>query len=542
MNTTRPSRRRAAMLACRQLAIAFAIGAAIPANAQTANETVTMARAAAQADRNAESAELFEQAIDNDPSLRTGALRELADQLTYSDRAGLAVPLYREVLVRSDLTLEERRRALAGLALALAWSDHHAEAVATYDAILTDQPANIQALIGRARVLTWQHRYNDAEQDLRRAVRSDPRKAEARRALAEVQSLAGHQRDALQTLEALAGATDAQTLKLIGRTQLWAGRPRLAQSSLEHALAARPKDSDAKNLLQETRLASRPQTEVSVSYANQSDATSLIHVGAAQSIEVAEGATVGIAYDFTSLDRFDGVSVKAHQPAATARIVLSDNATVDVRAGLAFEDEPTKTDRYVYYNTRLTIVPSDNLRFDFGAERSTPDNIRSMLLDIRIASYGASVDIGSDAAWKASLRGSYADYSDGNNRLWGQAELRRRLAWRPNVFAGVRYTRFHFDRLLDNGYFNPRSLSEVEAVTQVWGRWGSIYYDLRGSAGQENTEPGEARFVYSAEGRLTVPATPRLQFEAYIQSFSSRATAPGGFSRTTVGLSSRLRW
>ena len=95
-------------------------------------------------------------------------------------------------------------------------------------------------------------------------------------------------------------------------------------------------------------------------------------------------------------------------------------------------------------------------------------------------------------AFNIGLRGSYATYSDGNRRTWEQLEVRRRLAWQPNVFLGARYTHFDFERQLNNGYFNPKRLDAVEALAQVWGRAGPFYYDVRGTIGREDADPDPA--------------------------------------------------
>ena len=185
------------MLLCAALPI-FLV--ASPAAAQEARSLLDQARQAAQSDRNRESADLFRRAIEADPNLRPQVLREYADQLTYSDRAGEAVPLYREVLASPALPPEERRRAMQGLALALAWSGQHEGAVRAYSEIIAADPADRQALIGRGRVQTWRNSYRAAEADFRRALVGDPGNEEALRGLAEAQSLQGHHREAIATL------------------------------------------------------------------------------------------------------------------------------------------------------------------------------------------------------------------------------------------------------------------------------------------------------------------------------------------------------
>ncbi|HEY0113689.1 MAG TPA: tetratricopeptide repeat protein [Allosphingosinicella sp.] len=515
-----------------------------PARAQNSGSLVEQARQAAQQNRNRESADLFQRALEAEPAARDKILREYADQLTYSDRAAEAVPLYREVLARPAPTAEERLRAMRGLALSLAWSGQHAAAVEAYTAVLREKPDDVDALTGRGRVQIWRRRYGEAEADFRRALAVQPGHAEAIRGLAEAQSFRGHQREALATLDRLEPAQrDADALLLRARTENWAGRPDLADSTLRQALELRPRDEAGARLARELEIARSPLTEVSAQVATQSDDTDFARLSAAQTFFPGKGAaSVSAGYDLFLFRSENGPAIDIHRPFAAVRLRLSDWAGINARAELTREEEPGQTDEFLTYNVFATLAPSDRLRFDFGVDRATLDNIRSMLLDVRTTSYSGSVDFGSDAGLKASLRGSLSDFSDGNRRRWGQIELRQRLAWKPNVFAGLRYTTFRFSKLLDNGYFNPRDLQSLEAVGQVWGRSGRFYYSLRGSVGRENADPGRARSIYSAEGRLTRLLTDRLEIEGFVNSFSSRAGAPGGFSRTTAGLALRLRW
>lgn len=513
-----------------------------PAVAQSASDKLVAARAAAQADHNARSAELFQEAIAADPSLRDVVLIELADQLTYANHSPEAVPLYRELLAHKALSTDERQHAMKGLALALAWSGQHDAAIIVYDNILAEDPGSVSALIGRGRVLTWQRRYPVAQRDLNQALSADPRSAEARRALADAQSLAGHHREALATLEPLAGMNDFETLKLIGRTQLWAGRYAQAKASLDRALTARKGDKDTEALLRQAEIADRPQTEISFRVTSQSDDTDIRQLVASQTFGVSDDVTLRLEYDDSVFLMSDGLSVRVNQPGAFGRLRISDVTELSAGGGLTIENGPAETHQFFSYNARLTLTPSDRLRFDFGAERSTPDNIRSILLDIRMNNYAASIDVGSDAAWKLALRGIYATYSDGNRRSWEQLEIRRRVAWQPNVFLGARYTHFEFERQVNSGYFNPNRLDAAEALAQVWGRAGPVYYDVRGTVGCEDAQPGGSRLVYSAQGQFTWVMTERLQLELFVNSFSSRASAPGGFSRTTLGVAARTRW
>jgi hypothetical protein len=332
-------------------------------------------------------------------------------------------------------------------------------------------------------------------------------------------------------------------LALFARSSNWLGRLNEADAAAARALELEPQNGTARSVRREVAIARSPLAEFAVRHSEQSNDLGITEASVAQTF-FPDGAlaAIGAGYTYFRFDPADGPTIDIHRPRASARLRLGDAVELNGEAGLNIEEEPNETDEILTYSVYATVQPSDRLRFDAGVNRQTFDNIRSLLLDITATNYSASVDIGSDAGLKAALRGSYSTFSDGNERTWGQVELRQRLLWQPNLFVGARYTRFSFDRLLDNGYFNPLELEQIEATAQLWGRTGDVYYDLRGSLGREDAEPGGAKFTYSAEGRLTWLATDRIQLDAFLNSFSSRVDVPGGFSRTTGGLAVRVRW
>ena len=516
-----------------------------PAPAQAQNVLpFDQARAAARDDRNREAAELFAKALQAEPSLRHLILRELADQLTFSDRAAQAVPFYREVLSWNEISEDERWRAKRGLALALAWSGQHAAAVKAYTELLERDRNDRDARLNRARVQGWRHHYAEAEADFRLLLAKDSKDADALRGLSEVQSLAGHQREAIKTLEPIASSgADARTLFLLSRAQQWSGRADLAGPTLARSIALAPSNRDALSLQTEIRLSRRPSAQAGGRYSDQSDHTQIRGFTAIQDFypsSILE--TAGFQYDLERYSSSKGPNVTVQRAGVHGQLELSKSFSIRGEGGLAIQHAAGNHDEYPIFNVYGTLIPSDFLRFDFGAARQGFDNVRSMFLHIRSTDYGASVDIGSDSDWKASFRTNYSRVSDGNSRIWGQIEVRRRLGWSPNSFAGIRATRFSFDELLDHGYFNPKSLRSVEAFTQVWGKLGNGWFDLHGAVGAEDQNPGKTRLVYSAEAKVTHPLGNGLEIEGFVNSFTAHHDATGGFSRKTVGLALRRRW
>ena len=106
------------------------------------DETATLARVSAQEDRNADAAAGFASATALDPSRRRELLREHADQLTFSNRAAEAVPLYLEALEVGTATPLNRRRAIAGLSNAYTALESPDEALAGFASLRRAAPGD----------------------------------------------------------------------------------------------------------------------------------------------------------------------------------------------------------------------------------------------------------------------------------------------------------------------------------------------------------------------------------------------------------------
>ncbi len=147
------------------LLVALVLAWPPPAAAAQGYELLSAAREAARTDRNAASARLFGQYLAANPGDRRLVLREYADQLIYSGRPERGLPLLEELL-SWDLSTDERRQAQQSYALALLWSDQHRQALAAYDRLLTQDPANEDARLNRIRALQWTGRPDRAREGL----------------------------------------------------------------------------------------------------------------------------------------------------------------------------------------------------------------------------------------------------------------------------------------------------------------------------------------------------------------------------------------
>lgn len=508
---------------------------------EEASDFIRRARAAAQTNQNASSAELFKLALQVNPGMRMVLLREYADQLTYSNRAAEAVPLYAEVLAKANLGEEEEKQARRGYALALSWSGQHNAAINQYNGLISSNPEDRNARLDRAKVRGWARQYSLAERDYRYLLDRNSDDRDARHGLADIQSLMGHPRAALETLSSVANSSDPRTIFLLARAQQWSGRNDFAAVTLAHSLNL--KNSEIARIGLEISKSRAPLLVLSARTSEQSDQTTIREVAARQSL-IGPGALelIGVQVSRERFHQRGGDTLTVTRPGAHARIRLSEVITLSAEGAIAIQMGLAGKKHYPLVNVYGTFLPSDVLRIDIGASRTTFDSIRALQRRIDVTEYGGSVDLGSDASWKVSARANYQVLSDGNERFWAQSEVRRRFSWSPNLFLGLRGTAFRYDKVLDNGYYNPRSLYAVEMTTQAWGRIGPGYFDLRVSAGREDANPGGKKMIYSGEARITQPLTSRIEGEVFVSRFSSRFNTNSGFARTSVGANLKVRW
>ncbi len=478
----------------------------------SADDLIATARAAARADRNRESADRFAEAIARAPQRRRELLQEYADQLVYSGRSAQAVPLYEEVLARpaSD---EERIRSLKGLGLALLWSDRPTRARGVYETLLGLQPQDLDARRSLGRALSWSGRQREAVEHLQALLRDRPRDDEARMQLSQAQACMGRPDLADQTLAGLTGPRD-----------------------------------DARKLAQELAASRAPLTTAQVQQSRQSDLLDIrgLRLGHAVSFDQGRGMA-GIRLDRFDYEREDGSdAARVTRPMLQGRYRFTDALELNAEAGRenirlrgGGGHEPT------VYSSWLTWWPNDVLRFDLSTGRSTFDNLRSLRLGLTSRQYGLSGDFTPTERQRYTLRAERAYYSDGNERWLGQAEGEYRLRTHPEVWVGAKHRRMQFERLLNNGYFNPLEFEATQITLRTqWqpdgpdGRWdvGALV-----ALGREHAVPGGSKPANDFSLRAAWRLDPRTRLEARAKRFTSR-TADTGFARTTFGLALERSW
>jgi tetratricopeptide (TPR) repeat protein len=514
------------------------------AGAQTT--LVQQARAAAHADRNRDAADLFDRALLADSTLRRTVLRELADQLTYSERAGRAIPLYHEVLA-FEQDPQARRWTRLGLALALSWTGRHRESVREYGVLIAADPDDVDARLGRARVLAWQGRLGDARGEYLRILAAHPNTPDAQRELARVQWWRGRPRDAQKRLRALAQGDphDADSRLLLAEVQSSLGRPDAARAGVDDVLARYPGHGGATALLRELAGRGRPTGRVQQYASEQSDGLDIRVTSVEQRFRPGRGRSdVEARYELHDYaPEVDGESLRIHRPGVYARRRLGDGAEVNASAHAELIRAGSDDRAELSYDAWATFWPHDVLRTDVSVRRATFDNLRSLRLGITGTYAGLSADFTPTEKTRLTARSSLGRISDGNRRRWGQAEAERQVWREPRILAGGRFTALDFSESTGNGYFEPQDYRSGVATLRAYDRLGSrLWWDVEGTYGREDTRGSDPKSVWSAGARAAFRASARTELELRYNYFSSLADVSGGFARGSLSAAVRYAW
>jgi len=135
----------------------------------------------------------------------------------------------------------------------LAVKDNFEGALKIYDAVVKQDPENVDALNGKARVLSWMGRYDDAVIVYQKSLTLAPHNLDSLTGLADVYAWQG---DYDRAIHLLLGSLDKfpderQLLLRIARYHLWAKKKRQARHYAERVLKIFPGDKDATEIIRQ---------------------------------------------------------------------------------------------------------------------------------------------------------------------------------------------------------------------------------------------------------------------------------------------------
>lgn len=528
---------------------------------------VGAAREAAGRARNAEAVHLFERALTVQPGRRQELLREYGEQVLYAGQPLRAIPLFQEILRRPDLTARDTRDARLGLARALAWSGQQKLAIPVFGTIISSNPRDIEALVGRGNALNDITDHQTALVDFEVVLALEPRHEDAIRGAATAERSMGLPRAALARLEPLLARGDRNpaTLFIAAQARNEMGRPDLSETYARAVLAEKPGDEGAQRLLEQIALERRPLTQIETWYGRRSDELSIRSLQASHEMTFNDGLTKlapqarFMRYrggDFPSVDMYGLGLAGRHRFNDYLELKSSFFLNLEEEGGRGRLDGEDRQDVTFTHETTLSLIPSDVLRFDIDLGRRYADeNTRSIVNDVLANDFGLSVDVTPDNATRFGGQLIYSHYSDGNERIWGQVEAAKRFTANPYFWLGARYSAFEFEKVVDNGYWNPKRYQSIEGTLQFYGpladKW---WFDIQAAAGYGYSDPGEGGFVSYTSARLNYDFAPQASFALYanyLVSYARSSEDDGNFdtgeddepfSRWTIGGQLRVRW
>ncbi len=333
------------------------------------------------------------------------------------------------------------------------------------------------------------------------------------------------------------------------------GRPDRALPMVRGVLAEKPDDRQANQLLAEIHYTIRPLTEIDAFASVQSNRLS-IRTGVLRHSHFFNDGLTQFGLTFQSYqflpERSPKEEILIQSPGLLFAHRFNDALRIDgtvalnVLHGSDFRGESFVVPTFDIWGT---IQPNDAIAIYPGVRRTLLDNVQSLRQRITATYVSLSSDIRVTPESIVSLRGDLGSYTDGNNRMWGQAAFQQQVSRSPNIFAGVEGTAFAYEKILFNGYWNPLNARIGMATFKIWDGVldRRLYYDLETAAGVEvqRLERGreETKPIWRAGGAVTYLFGDGWEIRGRLVHFGPFGDpAHGGFARTLFGVTLRRRW
>ncbi|MEI6862997.1 MAG: hypothetical protein WCK38_01160, partial [Candidatus Omnitrophota bacterium] len=141
-------------------------------------------------------------------------------------------------------------------------------------------------------------------------------------------------------------------------------------------------------------------------------------------------------------------------------------------------------------DTWLTLKPDDIWRFDLSYNRSTFDDVGSIMNKVIVNSGGASVDFRPNRFLFLSGSFKRGQYSDGNMQNTVLAKAEYRLLQKPYVKGYYNYYYSGWGKMMDTGYFNPEKMDSHSGGLYVSSDLtDNLFWECQGSGGYEYQTP-----------------------------------------------------
>lgn len=337
---------------------------------------------------------------------------------------------------------------------------------------------------------------------------------------------------------------DADPNKLLALFQDGAGQAQTSMDELDLVIGRQQVFTDLRTL--ETRLnnSRRPTFNVVDRRSTQSDNLTINEIEVSQDLFWSEGRdNIRLALQKTDYTQPSVTGVNEYTGGFTSNLRLSDIVGVSGELWLNRIDYGKQRNTFATYDAYVTLRPVDTVRIDIDTSRRTFDNITSLRLGITARSYGGSVDYLPTDELRLTVRAFVGLYSDQNRRSSEEVEAIWRFRSNPVIEIGFRGTNFEFSRLLNNGYFNPKSYYSGEAMARVQTELSSKFtVELAGSGGAEDAHPGGVKPLIKGSLQAVYKLSNGWSVDGEASHFSSRDSSSSGFARTSFTLGLHYRF
>ena len=341
------------------------------------------------------------------------------------------------------------------------------------------------------------------------------------------------------------GGASIEPDQLLSLYQDGAGQAQTSMDELDLVLGHRQIFTDLRTL--ETRLNNqqRPTLNIVDRNSTQTDHLDINQLEISQDLFFSKGKdNLRLGAQRITFNARNQNSATQYAGGFTGNVRLNDIAAV---AGEFWVNRLTYSNRardtLLTYDVFVTLRPNDVIRIDIDTSRRLFDNIRSLQLGLTAQSYGGSIDYTPTDRLRLTARGFGASYDDQNRRRSEEVEAVWRAKTTPLIELGVRGTNFHFSRLLNNGYFNPRDYVSEEAMFRVQSELlPKFTVELAGSGGAENAHPGGVKPLIKGSLQAVYKLENGWSIDGEASHFTSRDSSSSGFARTSFTLGLHYRF
>jgi Tetratricopeptide repeat len=508
---------------------------AIPAPAYPQAMTVQASENVPESDR---------QAVETAEAAKERALRhkQRGDEFRLRDDIGHAGEEYgRALSLYRGFSTEDRFM----MARYLSWSGRNDEAIRELNAILTEDPGNVDARIHLARCLSWKGDLRGSLDESSKVLAASPGNKDALLVRANALKWSGNPGAGISIYKGLlARGEDFDTRLALSQTFLSTRYIRGARDGAKRLAPEYPyQDKERKNLYAEIDKATRPVAGAGYSYYRDSDDNRLDRYSLSAGFWTGYWRW-GIGYLYT--DATDSSRNAADQElSVSADSRPTEWLGVGGTAGVNWTANDN-SDNFFVGSVRAEAMVLGG-RFGANVARSvfadTAQLIENKIRFTEISSYFEY-----PLPYRFTVRAGYAsrDFSDDNRSDDWQGSIRHAFDLKnPSVAAEYRIRYLDFQRESGGGYFDPAGYVSHRAELTVDYEKGRGYVHLAPFVGyQSYRRRGDATegFFSGGEGVLGARVTDSIALEIHGEGSDEAGRSASGFSYYQVGTRIKARF